>query len=302
MAISYTGNKNLGKPAAADLNWDVPLNADFDGIDAAFGGRTSKSVTGVAAAPPIALTISEVQKLVLYFSGSLTANVTYTIPAPASVTGYSIAGGNWIVDMTAVTSGLGGPYTLTIAPAVGVGTSLTLVTGYVYNIFSDGTNIAYTDTRPVTPAANSVNTAAIQNGAVTYAKIETASIAAAADFRSNAASHLLDTTGVWGAGALVTLVDGATINLDMSTGLNFQVTLGGNRTLANPTNTKVGQSGVIAVSQDGTGSRTLAFGSSYKFANGVAPTLSTTASSLDMLFYFVLTPTFILISSFRGVA
>jgi hypothetical protein len=232
----------------------------------------------------------------------LSQSLTYTIPAPASVTGLPIAGGNWIVDMATVTSGLGGPYTITIAPVTGGGASLTLDTGYIYHLFSDGTNIKYTDTRPISPAANSVNTAAIQNGAVTYAKVDSASIAAASDFRSNVASHLLDTTGVWGAGALVTLVDGASISLDMSSGLNFQVTLGGNRTLANPTNTKIGQSGVIAVSQDGTGSRTLAFGSSYKFANGVAPTLSTAASSIDMLFYFVLTPTFVLISSFRGVA
>jgi len=300
MATSYTGNKNLGKPAAADINWDIPLNADFDGLDAALGGVTSIAVTGVTTIQT--LSISQVQRLTLKFSGTLGQNLVYRIPAPASVTGFPIAGGNWIVDLTGVLSGLGGPYTITISPLAGGGDSLVLNTGYVYNLYSDGNNIKYTDTRPVTPAANSVDTDALQNGSVTYPKVAPASIASAADFRSNAASHLLDTTGVWGAGSIVTLVDGATINLDMSSGLNFQVTLGGNRTLANPSNTKVGQSGVIAVSQDVTGSRTLTFSSSYKFANGVAPTLSTAGGSIDMLFYFVLTPTFILISSFRGVA
>jgi hypothetical protein len=40
---------------------------------------------------------------------------------------------------------------------------------------------------------------------------------------------------------------------------NFSVTLGGNRTLANPSNQTAGQSGTIVMTQDGTGSRTLAF-------------------------------------------
>jgi hypothetical protein len=300
MATSYTGNKNLGKPASGSLNWDVPINSDMDSIDSAFGGVTSKSVTGVTTTQN--LTISEVQKLTITFSGTLSQNLIYTIPAPASVTGLPIAGGNWIVDVSTVVSGAGGPYTITISPVTGGGTSIVLTLGYIYNVYSNGTNIQYTDTRPVTPAANSVNTAAIQNGAVTYPKIDPASIAAAADFRANVASHVLDTTGTWGAAAFVTLVDAATIAVDMSTGLNFQVTLTGNRTLGNPTNTKVGQSGAIVVNQDATGGRTLAFGSAYKFANGVAPTMSTAANSVDILFYYVYTSSFILISTFRGVA
>lgn len=67
----------------------------------------------------------------------------------------------------------------------------------------------------------------------------------------------------------------------MSTGFNFAVTLGGNRTLGNPTNTKNGQTGVIKVIQDGTSSRTLAYGGNYKFACGSAPVLSTAANAID---------------------
>ena len=95
----------------------------------------------------------------------------------------------------------------------------------------------------------------------------------------------------------VALVDGATITPDFSTGNNFSVTLGGNRTLANPTNMTVGQSGVFYISQDGTGSRTLAYGSYYKFPNGGgAPVLTTTASAVDALFYTVRTSTSITIN------
>lgn len=88
-------------------------------------------------------------------------------------------------------------------------------------------------------------------------------------------------------GGITTLTDGATITADFATTNHFQVTLGGNRTLANPSNQTAGQSGVIRIVQDGTGSRTLAYGSNWKFSNGTAPTLTTTANAVDILVYFV---------------
>lgn len=88
-------------------------------------------------------------------------------------------------------------------------------------------------------------------------------------------------------GTISALTDGATITPDFAVANNFSVTLGGNRTLANPTNLTAGQSGVILISQDGTGSRTLAYGSAFKFPGGTAPTLTTAASSVDALVYFV---------------
>lgn len=84
-----------------------------------------------------------------------------------------------------------------------------------------------------------------------------------------------------------TLTDGATITPDFGLGNNFSVTLGGNRTLANPTNLTAGQSGVIFIAQDATGSRTLAYGSSWDFPNATAPTLTTTANAVDVLVYTV---------------
>jgi hypothetical protein len=78
-----------------------------------------------------------------------------------------------------------------------------------------------------------------------------------------------------------------TITPDFALANNFSVTLGGNRTLANPTNLTAGQSGVIVITQDGTGSRTLAYGSNFKFPGGTAPTLTTTAAAVDVLAYYV---------------
>jgi hypothetical protein len=89
------------------------------------------------------------------------------------------------------------------------------------------------------------------------------------------------------APTITTLTDGSTITPAFSDSCNFTVTLGGNRTLANPTGMVAGQSGSIFIVQDGTGSRTLAFGSYWDFANGTAPTLTTTASAVDRIDYIV---------------
>ena len=88
-------------------------------------------------------------------------------------------------------------------------------------------------------------------------------------------------------GSVSALTDGSTITPDFAVANNFSVTLGGNRTLANPTNITAGQHGVIVITQDGTGSRTLAYGSYYKFPAGAAPTLTTTAAAVDVLAYYV---------------
>ena len=88
-----------------------------------------------------------------------------------------------------------------------------------------------------------------------------------------------------------TLTDGATITPDFDANQNFSVTLGGNRTLANPSNIDAGQTGSIFVVQDATGSRTLSFGTYWKFAGGTAPTLSTGASAVDRIDYIVYTST-----------
>jgi len=88
-------------------------------------------------------------------------------------------------------------------------------------------------------------------------------------------------------GTVSALTDGATITPNFATGNNFSVTLAGNRTLASPTNLTAGQHGSITITQDATGSRTLAYGSSWKFSGGTAPSLTTTANAVDVLAYYV---------------
>ena len=84
---------------------------------------------------------------------------------------------------------------------------------------------------------------------------------------------------------ITTLTDAASITSDFAVGNNFLVTLGGNRTLAAPSNAVAGQSGSIYIIQDGTGSRTLGYNTVFQFVSATVPTLSTGAGDVDMLVY-----------------
>lgn len=146
-----------------------------------------------------------------------------------------------------------------------------------------------------TEAAQDVVGAFIANNGgmvITYddaGNVENISIAQATAsdiWTGTATNRVVTPAALFAAAASQALTDAATITPDFGAGINFHVTLGGNRTLANPTNAKIGQSGVIRVLQDGTGSRTLAYGSKWKFPGG-APTLTTTASAIDEIGYYV---------------
>ena len=86
--------------------------------------------------------------------------------------------------------------------------------------------------------------------------------------------------------AAVSLPAGTHI-LDLNRNANFELTLSGNITVANPAELTPGTTGSIFFVQDGTGSRTASFGSVWDFIGGTAPTLTTTASAVDRLDYIV---------------
>lgn len=84
-----------------------------------------------------------------------------------------------------------------------------------------------------------------------------------------------------GSEAFKVLTDSATVTLNQYRGDDFVWTLGGNRTLAlsNPTE---GQSVLLRIIQDGTGSRLVStWPSTVKWPGGTAPTLTTTANASD---------------------
>ena len=76
----------------------------------------------------------------------------------------------------------------------------------------------------------------------------------------------------------------STITLDLANGTVQIITLGGNVTITMPTATS-GKSFIMFLKQDATGSRTVTW-STVKWAGGTAPTITSTASRLDILSFF----------------
>ena len=92
------------------------------------------------------------------------------------------------------------------------------------------------------------------------------------------------------------------ISVDFNSSNLFNITLDDNTTLNNPSNVTPGQSGCIFITQNATGGKTLAYGTFYKFAGGVAPVLSTGANQVDVLSYVVNTSQSIICSLILNVS
>jgi len=89
------------------------------------------------------------------------------------------------------------------------------------------------------------------------------------------------------AGTNTDTTNTGTVTLDFGANQNFVLTLTGNVTLANPTTEQVGQSGFIVFIQDSTGGRTVSLGTDYETAGGAGLTLSSAASTTDVVPYIV---------------
>lgn len=100
-----------------------------------------------------------------------------------------------------------------------------------------------------------------------------------------AAYALLQTAQSFGAGQAITQANSTgsalTPNCDSTT--MFRHVLNANLTLANPSNARSGMVITFHLIQDGTGSRTVSWGTKYKFAGGSTPSLSTASSAVDVL-------------------
>jgi len=165
--------------------------------------------------------------------------------------------------------------------------------GSVGVILCDGTSVFATNAKGLglgTAASADVGTGA-DNVAVVSAndlRYPRVSVTATATLRGDLnieAGSLKVGTSARAYNPITTLTDAASIVVDFALGNNFLVTIGGNRTLAAPSNAVAGQTGQIYVVQDSTGSRTLAYNSVYQFVSGASPTLSTGASDVDILMY-----------------
>lgn len=285
MPSTFTTRLRLEKQADGENpnTWGTRINQNvIDLVDDAIGAYT----TVVVSSADVTLTNNsgssdEARSPFLELSGTVSASLNIEIPAVSK--GYVV--NNKTTEENAAT--------ITIKVAGGAG--VVIPNGAVQYVFSDGASVYDFNSIPFNLTAtyarlSASNTFTSVNTFTTAVGFETSISATDGQFNSvsvstatiNDASFLkqVDTPPV-------TLTDAASVALDLQTGNHFILVLGGNRTLQNPTNAKVGQIGHIYIQQDGTGNRTLSFGNAYKFIGGTAPTFSTSISSVDMVVYSV---------------
>lgn len=132
----------------------------------------------------------------------------------------------------------------------------------------------------------------VDNDAITYAKMQPVSATSrilgrvtsgAGDVEELTGAQVLSIAGAAPAPSTQTLTDGATIAWDVSAGAFATVTLGGNRTMAAPTNLVAGASYGMKIIQDATPPRTLTWNAVFKWAGGVPPVLSSTNGAIDIV-------------------
>jgi len=173
------------------------------------------------------------------------------------------------------------------------GTGYTVPFGAIGLVICDGTSVFATNTKGQgfgTAASADVGTGTtdVPDVSIADARYVRSSVTANTTVRGDfvvEAGSLKVGTSARAYNPITTLTDAASIAVDFALGNNFLVTIGGNRTLAAPTNAVAGQTGQIYVIQDSTGSRTLSYNSVYQFVSGAAPTLSTGAADVDILVY-----------------
>jgi len=258
MASTYTTRLRFEKQGDGENpnSWGDILNQNvIDLIDEAVAGYVVVSVssTGVTLSENNGL-VDQSRNASLEFAGTLTANVTITIPSHEKTYFLrNVATGSFDVYMkTASGSSYTVPTNIT-TPRVSATTSLAIATSGVdrINVDSSG-NVGFGTSVPIKQL----------------------------EITKSARAHIVSLTDV-----------STSIAINFNTAQNFAIQLVGNRTFENPSNCAAGQTGSIFIEQDVSGGKTLSFGSNWKFANGEAPTLTTTASAVDRLDYIVYTST-----------
>ncbi|MER9833427.1 hypothetical protein NKJ28_00420 [Mesorhizobium sp. M0145] len=235
-----------GTPAGQVKSWKV-WNATTDGSNVAI--QLYKIVAGVATAYGSAVIIPNGACFEIITDGSTSVTAARLQGAALSVLGVT---GNAVANYADMVAGTDGHVLRRVGTTLGFG---------------------------------QIVAAGITDATITLTKMAAAAIATAANYWAMTAGKIVTTDALVAANAEQALADATTIAWDMALGINWTVTLAGNRTLGNPTNCIVGRRGRIRVVQDGTGTRTLTKSSNLKTVGGAALVLSTAPGAVDYLDY-----------------
>lgn len=276
MASTYTTRIRLQKQGDGENpnSWGAVLNQNvIDLVDQAIASYTTVSISvGNTTLTTNDGSSDQARSAFIEFIGNLTTSINVEIPGVSK--GYGIR-----TNFATVSAGA----TLTLKTAAGTGYSVPTSAANTF-VFCDGVSVHGLNSSGLglgTASQRDVGTGAENIADVSLSDIRYARVSADNSFIG------ANTFNGQVYSPIVSLTDAASISLDLSTGNSFAVTLGGNRTLENPSNAIAGQVGYIYVYQDGTGSRTLSFGDSYRFAKGAAPVMTTSISAVDMLVFSV---------------
>ena len=285
MASTYTNRLGLEKQTDGENpnSWGAILNTNvIDLIDDAIAGYeiVSVSSTGITLTDNQGST-DQSRNAALEFAGTLTANVTITVPAEEKT--YFVrenTTGSFAVQMKTVG-----------------GTALTLSQGVNTFVACNGTSIYRIDT-PTSVAsftantltATSISTSVLSSSIITVntsATFQQVSVEGALTVVGATALNSTVSLGAAAIGILVSSNATGDTTLNLQNGNFFKLTLTGNTSVTTPTNIAPGQSGIIYLIQDGTGGRSVSFSDVWNFSSGVTVTPTSVADSVDLISYFV---------------
>ena len=276
--MAYTTRLKMNKQATgANANtWGSVLNTEvFSVVDQAVAGYANVTLTGASL---VSLSVddgavSRGRNAILELSGTLTSNTNIVIPSASRA---------YLIN-----NNTSGSFSVTFKCNGGTGTTVTQ--GSHGMIYCDGSSVrsAFGDAASRTVGVCATNLPDTSLADIRYITASTdTTVTGSKVFTSLLESNSSIKVSSGRAYAVPhSVLDAASIVVSMDKSNNFFVTLTGNRTMDFPVKGRAGQSGLIYVYQDGTGSRTLSYVSCWNFSGGTAPTATTSINSVDILSY-----------------
>ena len=288
MASNYTTRIRLNQQGDGDNpnSWGTVLN---DGVISLVDEAVAKYTT-VSLGSAATVTLSAVdggtdvpRSAFLEANGTVGgAHTTITMVIPNVTKGYVVNNQTTYTTTTNVVKIKTAPGDGLTIPQGAISQIVVDTDGSVYSTNASGLGLGTAASADIGVCAT--NIADVSLADLRYVRTSATSTIIASDLHIKQGSLIVGTSSR-AYNPILTLTDAASITSDFAKGNNFLVTIGGNRTLAAPSNAVAGQSGSIYIIQDGSGSRTLGYNTVFQFVSATVPTLSTGAGDVDMLVY-----------------